>query len=179
MHSAVGWEGSQQHPPSPWLPQHRPPQLPPQPGWVPMPGPHLPASLLRLEQNERNCWARVNQYESKALEDNRYNMLQNTNHHNSYRKKRRAIMLTLGAEAWSWPIPLICSGLFFANSVLVSSRLQGGKFLAREWRLLVWSLSTCEASKRELNTFDVLYKKDASLQTLLLLSRHNSKNQQQ
>lgn len=60
-----------------------------------------------------------------------------TNHHNSYRKKNRALMLTLGAEAWSWPIPLICSGLFFASFVLVSSRLQGGKFLAREWRLLV------------------------------------------
>lgn len=52
--------------------------------------------------------------------------------------------LTLGAEAWSGPIPLICSALFFASFVLVASRLQGGKFLAREWRWLVWSLSTCK-----------------------------------
>lgn len=51
------------------------------------------------------------------------------------RKKRE--VLTLGAEAWSWPIPLICSGLFFASFVLVARRLQGGKFLAREWRRLV------------------------------------------
>lgn len=51
--------------------------------------------------------------------------------------------LTLGAEAWSGPIPLIYSARFFASFVLVSSRLQGGKFLAREWRWLVWCPSTC------------------------------------
>lgn len=81
----------------------------------------------------------IERQRSETLEDNKYeyHMHQDTNHHIGYRKKRRAIMLTLGAEAWSWPIPLICSGLFFANFVLVSSRLQGGKFLAREWRPLV------------------------------------------
>lgn len=47
------------------------------------------------------------------------------------------LSLTLGAEVWSGPIPLICSGLFSASFVLVASRLQGGKFLAREWRQLV------------------------------------------
>lgn len=42
--------------------------------------------------------------------------------------------LTLGAEVWSGPIRRIGSVLFFASFVLVASRLQGRKFLARESR---------------------------------------------
>lgn len=61
--------------------------------------------------------------------------------------------LTLGAEAWSGPIPLIYSALFFASFVLVSSRLQGGKFLAREWRWLVWCPSTCRNEVGEIVQF--------------------------
>ena len=43
-----------------------------------------------------------------------------------------ALRLTLGAEAWSWPIRRIEAASFLANLVLFSSCLQRGKFLVRE-----------------------------------------------
>ncbi len=162
------WDGRgpSKHPPSPWLPQHRPPQLPPSQGGCQCPAPTIPpacyvwnrSNKLLIEELLSTC----EPVRIKSLEDNRYNMnttCSKTQITTTVTERREGLSCLLWGGGLvlahttdlQWPVLCqLCPGL----------QPPAGWEIPRE-RMATVGLIPFHLwrKQRELNIFDVLYKK--------------------